>query len=185
MIHCQSKNIFGWLTGNEIIEQVNKGRINIKPFTKEQVNPNSYNYRLDSTICRLQNEVIDLKIPDVFEEITLSDEGYLLYPDECYLGCTMEEFGSDYYASLITGRSSIGRKFITNHMTAGLIDQGFNGKITLEITVQKPTRIYPGVIFGQIFWFTTVGDANLYCGKYVSQSRPTASKIHLDFNNDS
>ena len=47
----------------------------------------------------------------------------------------MEVFGSDVYASLVTGRSSVGRKFVTNHITAGLIDQGFVGTITLEIVV--------------------------------------------------
>jgi dCTP deaminase len=170
----------GWLTGNEIGEQVRLGRIKIAPFVKEQVNPNSYNYRLHSTLRRLTNEIIDLKEPDEFEDILIPEDGLLLYPNQCYLGCTAEKFGSDHFAALITGRSSVGRKFITNHVTAGLIDQGFYGQITLEITVQRPTRIYPGVIFGQIFWFTTVGEATLYSGKYVEQANPTASKAHLD-----
>lgn len=170
----------GWLTGSEIAKQVTLGRIKISPFTEAQVNPNSYNYRLHPVIRRLTNEVIDIRKPDEFEDLRVPDDGLLLYPGECYLGCTVERFGSDHFAALVTGRSSIGRKFITNHVTAGLIDQGFYGQITLEITVQKPTRVYPGTVFGQIFWFTVVGETILYQGKYVDQMSPTASKAHLD-----
>jgi dCTP deaminase len=172
--------MYGWLSGTEIAEQVGAGRIKIAPFSEAQVNPNSYNYRLHSTLRRLVNEVVDMRRPDVFEDLEVPEDGLLLYPTECYLGCTAEMFGSDYYASLITGRSSVGRKFVTNHVTAGLIDQGFHGRITLEITVQRPTRVYPNIIFGQIFWFTSVGDAALYSGKYVGQARPTASRSYLD-----
>ena len=177
---ASSDPAFGWLTGNEIMKQVELGRIKISPFAKEQVNPNSYNYRLHPMIRRLTNEVIDMRRPDEFEDIVIPEDSLLLHPGECYLGCTAEQFGSDYYAALITGRSSVGRKFITNHVTAGLIDQGFYGQITLEITVQRPTRVYPGIVFGQIFWFTPVGEATLYHGKYVEQMDPTGSRAHLD-----
>jgi dCTP deaminase len=171
---------FGWLTGTEITKQVALGRIKISPFNRDQVNPNSYNYRLHPMVRRLTNEVIDVRRPDEFEDMLIPADGLLLHPGECYLGCTAEEFGSDHYAALITGRSSVGRKFVTNHVTAGLIDQGFYGQITLEITVQRPTRVYPGMVFGQIFWFTVVGEAMLYRGKYVEQASPTGSKAHLD-----
>ena len=170
----------GWLTGTEIIRQVELDRIKITQFNRRQVNPNSYNYRLHSMIRRLTNEIIDVRSPDEFEDMLIPADGLLLHPGECYLGCTAEQFGSDYYAALITGRSSVGRKFITNHVTAGLIDQGFHGHITLEITVQRPTRVYPEMVFGQIFWFTVIGEAMLYRGKYVEQVSPTGSKAHLD-----
>lgn len=173
-----------WLTGNKIIEEVNSGKILINPFIRENINSNSYNYTLNPTILRLTSKIIDLKVEDEYEEITISEDGYILLPGECYLGCTNEVFRSDYYASLVTGRSSIGRKFITNHITAGLIDQGFEGTITLEIVVTKPTKIYPNVKFGQIFWFSTLGDALLYNlnkGKYMGQNKPTLSKIGVDF----
>jgi dCTP deaminase len=170
----------GWLSGGEITEQVRAGRIKIAPFSEEQVNPNSYNYRLHPTIRRLTNDVIDMRRPDEFEDLEVPDEGLLLYPGECYLGCTTEMFGSNHYASLVTGRSSVGRKFVTNHITAGLIDQGFHGRITLEITVQRPTRVYPGIVFGQIFWFTSVGQAVLYNGKYAGQADPIGSRIYLE-----
>ncbi len=171
---------FGWLTGDEIAHQIGLGRIKISPFAGEQVNPNSYNYRLNATLRRLTTEIIDIRVADTFEDIVIPEDGLLLHPGECYLGSTEEEFGSDHYAALITGRSSVGRKFITNHVTAGLIDQGFHGRITLEITVQRPTRVYPGIVFGQILWFTTTGRATLYDGKYVGQREALGSRAHLD-----
>ncbi len=170
----------GWLTGSEIIARVKSKHITIDPFDERQVNPNSYNYRLSPKIRRLKNSIIDLSEPDDFEDIEIPDSGLILSPNECYLGATQEVFGSDYFASLVTGRSSVGRKFVTNHVTAGLIDQGFFGQITLEITVQRPTRVYSGFLFGQIFWFTVVGEPRLYTGKYVDQRNPTASMAYLD-----
>jgi|SRR5580704_8795691 deoxycytidine triphosphate deaminase len=172
----------GWLTGNEIIKQVHLKRITIAPFDEQQINPNSYNYRLFRNLRRLKNPIIDLKVPDEFDDLVIPEAGILLEPNECYLGSTLETFGSDHFASLITGRSSVGRKFITNHVTAGLIDQGFFGQITLEITVQKPTRVYAGSVFGQIFWFSVVGEPRLYRGKYAAQREPTGSRAHLDLD---
>lgn len=178
-----SGNIYsgGWLAGTRVEREVNNGNIIINPFLNDCLNPNSYNYHLDKHIKRLTSAVIDCKIEDEYEDIEVPKEGFILQPGECYLGCTKEIFGSNIYASLITGRSSVGRKFITNHITAGLIDQGFLGKITLEITVQKPTRIYRFMQFGQIFWFTVLGDAEVYTGKYQDQSHPTTSLLHHDY----
>jgi dCTP deaminase len=171
----------GWLTGNKIWDEVRAYRIHIQPFDPDCLNPNSYNYHLASSLKRLTSKIIDCKKPDEFETIQLPEEGYVLEPNECYLGTTQEVFGSNFYASLVTGRSSVGRKFVTNHITAGLIDQGFFGNITLEIVAQKPTRVYPGMKFGQIFWFTTFGRPLLYKGKYQSQVAPTGSELHKDF----
>jgi len=171
---------YGWLSGNEIAAQVALGRIAIVPFAEDQVNPNSYNYRLSPGLRRLTNPIIDMRQEDAFEDLIVPPEGLLIHPGECYLGCTTEHFGSDHYAALITGRSSVGRKFVTNHVTAGLIDQGFYGRITLEILVQRPTRVYPNIVFGQIIWFTSVGEATLYAGKYAEQTRATGSRAYLD-----
>lgn len=171
---------YGWLTGNEIESQVKLGTIIIEPFSIEYLNSNSYNYHLSPNIKHLTNDIIDLKKEDTYIEIVLTEDGYLLQPGECYLGATLETFGSSTFASLITGRSSIGRKFVTNHITAGLIDQGFIGNITLEIIVQKPTIIYPNIAFGQIFWFSVQGISRLYQGKYQNQRNATVSMLHLD-----
>ncbi len=168
---------YGWLTGCEIEKMVQAGKIFIEPFDKAYLNPNSYNYHLGERMMRLMGDCIDMREQDEYEELTVPPEGLTLYPGECYLGTTNEIFGSDHFASLVTGRSSVGRKFVTNHITAGLIDQGFHGRITLEITVQKPTIVYPNIAFGQIFWFSVMGDPNLYHGKYQNQSKATISQI--------
>lgn len=176
--------IGGWLTGLEIAKQVETGGIMIYPFNFDQLNPNSYNYGLSPILKRNIDDIIDLKAKDNYEIIRIPEEGYILEPGECYLGSTNEIFGSDEFASLVTGRSSIGRKFITNHITAGLIDQGFFGNITLEIVAMKKTRVYPNIRFGQIFWYTTYGDPYLYKGKYQGQDSPEESKIYMDFDGD-
>lgn len=170
----------GWLSGVKVESEVRAGNITINPFLHECLNPNSYNYHIDKHLKRLVSPIIDCRKEDEYEDILMPKEGFVLEPGQCYLGSTKEVFGSNHYASLITGRSSIGRKFITNHVTAGLIDQGFFGQITLEITVQRKTRIYPLMRFGQIFWFSVIGSANLYRGKYQNQTGPKHSMLHED-----
>ena len=178
-----------WLTGDEINKQVQSGRIKIEPFSEKQCNPNSYDYRLANILRILRPNSIFDRVPCIdprlemkYEEVEIPKSGYLLLTENAYLGSTMEKFGSDFYASLVTGKSSIGRLFIKNHACAGLIDQGFMNHITLEITAKIPTLVFPGMRFGQIFWFESVGECKLYKGKYSkgnNVARP--SKIHLDW----
>ena len=179
-----------WLTGQEVVRQRELGRIQIEPFNDKQVNPNSYDYRLGNMLRRIITNsthegipCIDPRLDMQFEEIIIPDTGYLLVTECAYLGHTMEKFGSEHYASLVTGKSSIGRLFIKNHACAGLIDQGFYNHITLEITAKLPTLIFPGMRFGQIFWFDSVGECQLYQGKYSQGSNiALPSKIILDWN---
>lgn len=178
-----------WITGKEIEKQVKKGRIKITPFDLRQLNPNSYDYRLGNVLrIILPNSVFngvsctDPRLKMKYEEIVIPKSGYLLEVEKAYLGSTIEKFGSDYYASLVTGKSSVGRLFIKNHACAGLIDQGFFGHITLEITAKMPTLVFPGMRFGQIFWFESKGKCELYKGKYSKDGNFVApSKIYLDW----
>lgn len=174
------ENRWGILTGKEITKEVKKGRIYISPFDENNISCNSYNYRLSNKLIKITNSIFDLKTKDVYEEIIIENKGTVLYPNECYLGSTLEKIGSDNYVGLITGRSSIGRKFITNHMTSNIVEQGFYGNITLEITVQKPTIVYPNILFGQIMWITTVGEAKYYEGNYQNQAEATISNIYKE-----
>jgi deoxycytidine triphosphate deaminase len=171
----------GWLSGDAVEQAVGVGDIVIAPFQSSALNPNSYNYTLGSALLKLRSPIIDLLGEEEYDELTIPGDGVLLYPGECYLAHTSEHFGSSVYASLITGRSSVGRKFVTNHITAGLIDVGFYGQITLEVTVQRPTRIYKGIPFGQIYWFTVHGEIKpQYEGKYQSQIGPTKSRLRIE-----
>ncbi len=177
-----------WLTGKEIERQYREEKIHIAPFSPLQLNPNSYDYRLDGTLKRLlPNAVVDgvacidpRKIMS-YEEVVIPREGFLLQPGRAYLGATVERFGSAHYASLVTGKSSVGRLFIGNHYCAGLVDQGFFNHLTLEITAQLPTLVFSGMRFGQIFWFESVGECALYQGKYKEgDNRATPSRVMLD-----
>lgn len=178
----------GWLTGLEVTRQVGLERISIEPFSAEQMNPNSYDYRLGPLVRVLEpngefNGVpcIDPRKEMNWTEFEIPKTGYLLLTEKAYLLSTVEKFGSDHYASLVTGKSSIGRLFIKNHACAGLIDQGFYGHITLEVTAKYPTIIFPGMRFGQIFWFESVGVCELYKGKYQEDNAGVPSQIFKDF----
>lgn len=176
-----------WLTGNQIIQEVNNKRISITPFSLSQVNPNSYDYRLGPVIKQLkpnsirhQLACIDPAKKTQYQQLVIPKRGLLLQPGCAYLGHTQEIFGSNHFASLVTGKSSVGRLFINNHHCAGLIDQGFLGPITLEITCQLPVVIYSGMRLGQIFWFKTFGKPKLYQGKYQANNYAEVSRIFLD-----
>lgn len=178
-----------WLTGDAIYNAFVKEEIHIYPFHQNQVNSNSYDYRLGKDLKILRTNAVVDGIPcidprkeQVYEEVTIPPEGYLLKPEEAYLGHTIESFGSDKYVSFVTGKSSIGRLFINNHECAGLIDQGFKNVITLEITVKIPVLVFPGMRFGQIFWFETIGEAKLYSGKYNQENTASPSKIIVDWD---
>jgi len=178
-----------WLTGLEIKKQIDAGIIKIAPFDVAQCNPNSYDYRLGKYLKKLKfNSIfdgkacIDPKKPMQYEEFEIPETGYLLETPNAYIGYTVEKFGSDHFASLVTGKSSIGRLFIKNHACAGLIDQGFYGHITLEITAKLNTVIYPGMRFGQIFWFSSKGDCDLYDGRYLNANDGVPSKISNDWD---
>ena len=85
---------FGWLTGLMIHREVAEGRILIDPYHVDQLNPNSYNYRLSPHLKMITSEVIDCGKEDEYRDITIPEDGYILEPGECYLGSTMEVFGS-------------------------------------------------------------------------------------------
>lgn len=177
------------LTGREIARQLRAGRILIEPFDQAHLRANSYEYHLAPTLRRLlPNAVLpdgraylDPRYEMAYEDLVIPEDGHLLQVHDAYLGSTAERFGSDHYASLITGSDRTGEVFVKNHACAGLIDQGFFNFITLEITVKLPTVLYPGMPFGQIFWFESVGACDLYRGKYAQGSNAAQpSRIHTD-----
>lgn len=181
----------GWLTGKQVVEEIGCGSIRIEPFRLDQVNPNSYDYRLAPLLRRLLPNsersgipCVDPAIEMQYEEIEIPPSGFLMKAEHAYLGHTTERFGSTRFASLCTGKSSIGRLFIKNHACAGLIDQGFFGHITLEMTAKLPAVIYAGMRIGQIFWFNSVGECTLYDGKYCDGNAAVPSRLHLDLNGD-
>lgn len=169
------------LSGSKIQEMVLENKIIIDPFSIEQVNPNSYNFRLGDTLRIYDTDVLDPKKDNKTKMIKIPPTGYVMQPSILYLGHTQEIMGSNYFVPIIRGRSSIGRLGIFVHITADLIDIGSINQWTLQMHCVQPVRIYPGILIGQVTFWNIEGEVILYDGKYQGSLGPTASQIHLDF----
>ena len=171
------------LTGSKILEEIEKGNICILPFDKKQLNPNSYNVRLGSTLKVYTENVLDFNKDNPSKTIEIPVDGFVLQPGELYIGNIVERVSTDKYVSAVDGRSSVGRLGILIHATAGFGDIGFDGNYTLEIFCVKPVRIYPDMLIGQIYFSEPYGDIDfLYRGRYQGQTEPTTSRSQLKEN---
>lgn len=172
------------LTASKILDEKANGKLDIVPFDKKHLNPNSYNVHIRNTLKVYDHptRILDTRKdnpPD--RTITISEDGFVLQPGVLYLGATEEVISSDYYVPNIDGRSSIGRLGIQVHMTAGFGDIGFKGTFTFEITVVKPVKIYPGDEIAQVYFDTPDGDIDfLYNGRYKGQIDPTESRGQIN-----
>jgi len=168
------------LTGLEIKRQVGLGRIHIKPFLEENLNPNSYNFRLGETLIVYKEEILDVKKDNKYRKIAIPEEGFVLQPNRLYLGHTIEEMGSDFYAPTMQARSSVGRLGLYIYLNSGLGDIGFKKQWTLELHVIHPLKIYAGMRVGQMLFWKPQGKIFLYNGKYKNSVGPQVSKIWMD-----
>src|SRR3989338_562423 len=160
------------LTGSKIKEEVKKGNITIGPFSLEQVNPNSYNYRLGSVL-----KVFDKFDGDksVFREISIPEEGCVLEPRKMYLAITKEIIGSSKYAMTLIGRSSMGRYGLFLQCSANLGHTTSKHRWTLEIVAAMPIRLYPEMIIGQVSFWKNYGAVKKYSGQYGFLNHPQES----------
>ena len=157
------------LTGDEIKKEVTKGNIIIDPFTENQINPNSYNYRIGNEILILEEgEFIKKKI---------SKKGFLLEPHQIYLANTFEILGSESFAMNLIGRSSLGRLGLFLQVSANLGHTGSIHKWTLELVATKPIRIYPNMIIGQISFWLNKGEIKQYKDGYSLFNKPRESLV--------
>src|SRR3989344_2824297 len=108
------------LTGSEIRKEVLNNKIHIFPFEDTNINPNSYNFRLGSMLKIYKSKILDPAILMEFEEIIIPKEGYVLQPQQLYLGHTIEEMGSDFFVPTMQARSSIGRLGLYIYLNSGL-----------------------------------------------------------------
>lgn len=157
------------LTGCEIKKEVENNNIVINPFYYDQLNPNSYNYRIG-------NEIL-VKSNDVFVSTKIPVDGFVMEPHQVYLASTYETLGSDIYAMSLIGRSSLGRLGLFLQISANLGHTGSIHKWTLELVSTKPFRIYPRMIIGQISFWLNKGNIKHYKGKYSKYSSPKESLI--------
>lgn len=171
------------LTGIEIKKQVASGRIHIKPYIEENLNPNSYNYRLAPELLEILDDPIDPKSKPNVRKIKFTEDGYVLQPGRLYLGSTVEEIGSDFYVTSLIGRSSVGRLGIFLQITADLGHLGAKHRWTLELKVVQPVICYPMMKIGQVsFWKVEGGAGPLYDGKYAKYSSANPSEIHHELS---
>ena len=169
------------LTGLEIQKQISMDNITIFPFNEKQLNPNSYNLTLHNKLLVYNDHVLDMKKDNPTKEIYIPEDGYVLEPNVLYLGSTNEFVHTDKYLSTVEGRSSTARIGLDVHKTAGFIDIGFAGHITLEFQVVEPVKIYPNVPICQIIYHEVIGNVTLYKGKYQNNHGVQASRIYKDF----
>lgn len=167
------------LSGNEIAKEVKQGHITIEPFSVELINPNSYNYRLGSTLLEITDDMIEPTQKPSYKLVELTRDGYVLRPDRLYLGATYEQLGSDKYVTSLIGRSSVGRLGLFVQITADLGNLGAKHHWTLELHAVQPIRVYPHMKIGQVSFWQVAGSSQLqYAGKYYNHSVPHHSKLY-------
>lgn len=184
------------LSDKSIREAIAQERIKVDPFDPAAVQPSSIDLRVDNQFRVFRNSrypYIDVKLPqeDLTELIEVRpDEPFILHPGEFALGSTLERVTlPDDLVARLEGKSSLGRLGLLIHSTAGFIDPGFDGHITLELSnVSKlPITIYPNMRIGQISFLRTTTPVERPYGsrelgsRYQAQRGPTPSRFYLDF----
>ncbi len=180
-----------------IKEALAEGRIDIEPLEPSYIQPSSVDLRVDRSFRVFENHrhpAIDPRSPqeDITKLVEVEEgEPFMLHPGEFVLGATLERvrLGLDVVARL-EGKSSLGRLGLLIHSTAGFIDPGFEGAITLELSnvATLPIAIYPGMKIGQISFYQMTTPADHPYGspelgsKYQGQTGPTPSRAHRDFS---
>lgn len=157
------------LSGYEIVAARERGELDIEPFCLEQVNPNSYNFRLASTF-------VELYPHRQSHRRSFGPHGHLLVPGHLYLGCTNEIIGSVKYAMTLLGRSSTGRLGLFLNITADLGHVGSTSRWTLEMTVVQPLRVYSGMKIGQVAFWVQSGSTSGYSGRYHGDHGPQPNR---------
>lgn len=168
------------LTGSEIEFQVKCGNITIDPFDSSCINPNSYNFRLGSKLLVYEDEIIDTRFPSLTKEILIPEAGFVLKPYQLYLAHTIEQLGSPVFAPTYAARSSIARLGLFINLSAPLGDIGFVGQWTLQLFALNHIRVYTDMRIGQMMFWSSKGEINLYSGKYQGSIGPNASQIFKD-----
>jgi dCTP deaminase len=173
------------LSGLEIKKRLLSDII-IEPFSDTQLNPNSYNLKLDSRLLVYQDGVLDMKKKLATQEVIIPESGLTLTPGVLYLGRTYEYTYTKNLVPMLEGRSSIGRLGLFIHITAGFGDVGFAGFWTLEMFCVQPITIYPMVEICQIFYHTIEGAFHPYeSKKYQRNTGIQPSLLFQEFETES
>ena len=184
------------LSDRSIREALASGRIEIDPLDESCIQPSSVDLKIDRYFRVFRNHttgIIDVKqdLDHLTELIEIAPDGvFILHPGEFVLGTTLErvQLPTDLVARL-EGKSSLGRLGLLIHSTAGFVDAGWDGHLTLELSnvANLPIALYPGMKIGQISFFEMTTAAEHPYGstekgsKYQGQRGPTPSSYYLNF----
>lgn len=183
------------LSDRTIRDALASGRIGIDPLDHDAIQPSSVDVRLDARFRVFANhryQVIDVRQeqPDLTELVEVpAGEHFVLHPGEFVLGATLERITlPDDVVARLEGKSSLARLGLVIHSTAGFIDAGFDGDVTLELSnvATLPILLYPGMRIAQFAFFQLDQAAEHPYGgratgsKYQGQQGPTASRYHLN-----
>lgn len=185
------------LSDRDILSELDAGRVQLEPLEREMIQPSSIDVRLDGYFRVFDNH----KYPHIDPAADQSDltrmvevkgdETFVLHPGEFVLGSTYELVTlPDDVAARLEGKSSLGRLGLLTHSTAGFIDPGFSGHVTLELAnvATLPIKLYPGMKIGQLCFFRLSSPAEhpygseKYGSRYQGQRGPTASRSHANFH---
>jgi len=148
------------LTDRQILEAIDKREIVIEPFDPQRLGTNSYDVCLSKNLAVYTDRVLDARLHNKVSHFEIGPEGFVLQPDELYLGVTVEYTETHKYVPFLEGKSSVGRLGIDIHATAGKGDVGFCNTWTLEISCVRPVRVYAGMPVGQLIYFKIDGGIN-------------------------
>ena len=188
------------LSDRDLRAAIEAGSLGLDPFDETLIQPSSIDVRLDRFFrvfnnsrythidpSTQQDELTSLVEPD-------GEEPFVLHPGEFVLGSTFEAVTlPDDLAGRLEGKSSLGRLGLLTHSTAGFIDPGFTGHITLELSnvANLPIMLWPGMKIGQLCLFRLTSPASAPYGsakfgsRYQGQRGPTPSRAYLNFRRDS
>ena len=184
------------LSDVSIREALDAGRIVIDPLGEGCIQPSSVDLHVDRYFRLFRNHssrVIDVREDqeDLTELVDIGDEDPLiLHPGEFLLGSTSERVAlPDDLVARLEGKSSLGRLGLLIHSTAGFVDAGWDGHLTLELSnvANLPITVYPGMKIGQISFLrmTTAADqpygTDELRSKYQGQRGPTPSRYSENF----
>ena len=185
------------LSDRDIRTAVDAGDIRLDPWDPAMVQPSSVDVRLDKYFRVFENHRYPSIDPSVEQpELTRlievdGGEAFVLHPGEFVLASTYETVTlGPAVAARLEGKSSLGRLGLLTHSTAGFIDPGFSGHVTLELSnmATLPVKLWPGMKIGQLCFFELTSPAEhpygspQYSSRYQGQRGPTPSRSHLGFH---
>jgi dCTP deaminase len=185
------------LSDRDIREQLETGRVGLDPLDFGMIQPSSIDVRLDKFFRLFDNHKYPFidpaeDQPDLTRLVEIEDgEPFILHPGEFVLGSTYELVTlPDDIAARLEGKSSLGRLGLLTHSTAGFVDPGFSGHVTLELSnvATLPIKLWPGMKIGQLCFIRLTSPAEKpygsseYSSRYQGQRGPTASRSHLNFH---